>query len=60
MVINKTYPDLNVLLENSKQATAYYNNLPDYVKDAMQQRSSGVNSFDSLRSYADNLLAGDR
>lgn len=53
------YPNLNVLLQNEPQAQQYFNALPDYVRSQITTRSWNVNSFDSLRDYAENLTRGD-
>lgn len=54
------YKDLFQLLEKDSAACEYYYSLPDYVRESMQERAGGVNSFESLRHYADNLTQGDR
>ena len=48
------YSDLNALLRKR-----YFDTLPDYVREQIQTRSGGVNSFDSLKDYAENILRGD-
>jgi len=53
------YPGLNEVLENESEARQYFNTLPDYVREQIQSRSGGVNSFESLKDYAENLLRGD-
>lgn len=53
------YPDLNTLLQQEPQAKAYFDALPDYVRSQIETRSGNVNSFASLRDYADNLTRGD-
>ncbi len=53
------YPDLNALLQSEPQAKAYFDKLPDYVQSQIYTRSGNVNSFDSLRDYAENLTRGD-
>ena len=53
------YPGLNEVLENESEAREYYNTLPDYVREQIQSRAGGVNSFESLKDYAENLLRGD-
>ena len=55
----KKYPDLNALIEQDQAAGQYYASLPDYVREAIRSRGDGVNSFASLRDYAENLLRGD-
>lgn len=53
------YPDLHALLTNEPQARSYFDNLPIYVRDQINTRSQSVNSYESLRDYAENLLRGD-
>ena len=53
------YPDLHALLQDQPEARQYFNALPDYVREQISTRPQGVNSFASLRDYADNLLRGD-
>ena len=33
--------------------------LPDYIREQMETRAQGVNSLESLKDYAENLLRGD-
>lgn len=53
------YPNLNQLLQSEPQAKAYFNTLPDYVQSQIATRPGNVNSFESLRNYAENLTRGD-
>ncbi len=55
----KKYVDLAALLQNEPEARGYYDMLPDYVREQIAERADGVNSFDSLRDYAENLTRGD-
>lgn len=55
----RTYPDLFALLENDADAKHYFDTLPDYVRDQIGTRADGVNSFASLKDYAQNLTRGD-
>lgn len=55
----KKYGNLKQLIKQDKDAKQYYSELPDYVKSQMNQRADSVNSFESLRDYAENLLRGD-
>lgn len=57
---NKFAPEgLHALLNKSHDAKEFFNSLPDYVQDMIEQRSDSVQSMDELRRYADNLLSGD-
>ena len=58
-VIEMHYPDLNALLHSEPEAKHYFDTLPDYAREQIQTRSGSVNSFASLKDYAQNLLRGD-
>ncbi len=53
------YPDMFALFKSEPQAKQYFDKLPDYVRDQISTRAGNVNSFESLRDYAENLLRGD-
>lgn len=53
------YPDLNTLLRQEPDAKHYFDQLPDYVRDQIATRAGHVNSFASLKDYAENLTRGD-
>jgi len=53
------YSDLNALLRGDPAAKHYFDTLPDYAREQIQTRSGSVNSFASLKDYAENLLRGD-
>ena len=53
------YPNLNALLDAQPEAKAYFRSLPDYVRQQISTRPNGVNSFESLKDYAENLTRGD-
>ena len=55
----RKYPSLNEVLENECDAKNYFDSLPDYVREQISTRAYVVNSFESLRDYAENLLRGD-
>ena len=55
----KQYPDLYALLQKESKARRYFDDLPDYVRDQISTRAGNVNSFSSLRDYAENLLRGE-
>lgn len=55
----RKYSGLNELLGDSKEANAYFTALPAYVQEAIRQRADNINSFSSLRTYANNLTQGD-
>ncbi len=53
------YSGLNDLLRDNKEASAFFASLPDYVKDGISKRADNINSFASLKTYANNLTQGD-
>ena len=53
------YRNLYALLQNDPNAKHYFDTLPDYVREQIRTRSSGVNSFASLKDFAQNLTRGD-
>ncbi|MGI6161936.1 MAG: hypothetical protein ACOYJD_07885 [Christensenellales bacterium] len=57
--MGKKYKGLNSLIKSEPEAAKYYAELPDYVKDSISERGDNVNSFESLKDYAENLLRGD-
>lgn len=57
--MQEKYCGLNELLQDNEEARSYFHALPDYVQDTMLERPDGINSFESMRHYADNLTRGD-
>ena len=55
----RKYSGLQELLGDSKEASAFYSSLPAYVQEAIRQRADNINSFASLKTYANNLTQGD-
>lgn len=53
------FPDMYALLKSDPQAKQYFDKLPDYVRDQISTRAGNVNSIESLKDYAENLLRGD-
>ena len=53
------YSDLDTLLHSEPEAKRYCDTLPDYAREQIQTRADNVNSFASLKDYAENLLRGD-
>lgn len=56
---NQTYKDLETLLRRDVEASRLYLSLPDHVRAQMKQRGGNINSLESLKDYAENLLRGD-
>ena len=57
--MEQKYSGLDTLIQQDAEAGRYYSSLPSYVKESIRQRAGGVNSFESLRDYAENLLRTD-
>jgi len=57
--MGKSYGGLSTLIEAEPQARQYFESLPGYVKEMMQDRAQNINSFESLRDYSENLMRGD-
>jgi hypothetical protein len=57
--MKQKYRDMYELFESEHEAKLYFDKLPDYIRDQISTRADGVNSFESLRHYADNLSRGD-
>lgn len=55
----KHYPNMYDLFQNDREAKNYFDKLPDYVREQISTRADHVNSYASLRDYAENLLRGD-
>lgn len=55
----RKFADLFELIKQDGEARQYYDKLPDYVRDQIASRAHNVNSFQSLRDYAENLTRGD-
>lgn len=58
-VIGLKYADLFSLMAGVPEARQYFHTLPNDVKDQICTRPEGVNSLESLKDYAENLLRGD-
>ena len=57
--MSKTYESLAQLLSADRRARAFYDSLPEYVRDQIRTRGQSVHSFESLSDYADNLTRGE-
>ncbi|MCI8806387.1 MAG: hypothetical protein HFE59_11045 [Clostridiales bacterium] len=53
------YSNLSELINADTNAKKYFNSLPDYIRQQIFSRSSGVSTFENLKDYAENLLRGD-
>ena len=57
--MDKSYKDLDALIHENETAGRYFQSLPEYVRETIGQRAQSVNSLESLRDYAENLLRAD-
>ena len=53
------YNDLYSLIQSDPKADQYFRSLPGYVQEAISSKASGVNSYESLITYAEKLTRGD-
>ncbi|MCX7614874.1 MAG: hypothetical protein N2Z65_03875 [Clostridiales bacterium] len=53
------FAGLGQLIAQNEKAKRYYMSLPDYVRNQIATRADNVNTYSSLRDYAENLLRGD-
>lgn len=59
VIMEHKYSGLYSLIEQDREAKQYFSSLPEYIRSQISQRADGVNSFESLCHYAENLLRGD-
>lgn len=57
--MDQKYEDLHTLIREDPEAGRYFRSLPNYVRESIGQRAQSVNSIQSLRNYAENLLRDD-
>lgn len=57
--MSKKYESLSHLLNADPKARAFYDSLPEYVREQIRTRGQSVNSMESLSDYADNLTRGE-
>lgn len=55
-----SYYDLFDLLEQDIEAEEFYAELPEYIREMIEDRADSIRSTEDLQSYADNLLSGDK
>lgn len=58
--MSNKYYDLFDLIEQDEEASDVYSSLPDYIQDMIDDRADNIRSVSDLKSYADNLLSGDK
>lgn len=57
--MDRKYDSLFALIRQDPEADRYFQSLPNYVREAVSERAQSVNSLESLRDYAENLLRDD-
>lgn len=53
------YHNLTEMLALNCSAHAYFDDLPDYVRDMITSRGDNLHSCAELQGYAEKLLQGD-
>ena len=53
------FQNLDGLLARDSRAREYFEKLPTYAQESMRERANNIHSWPDLRTYAENLLAGD-
>lgn len=49
---------LTTLMESDSKACDYYNSLPEHIKEKIKSNGDNIDSYESLKNYALNLLNG--
>ncbi len=57
--MQKKYSGLYELIDEDSEAKEYFESLPDHAKQSISAREQNINSYESLRDYADNLLRNE-
>lgn len=53
------YENLNYLLQQNPAARRFFDGLPDYVRESIEERGNNIRYDRDLRGYAEKLLRGD-
>ena len=53
------YHNLTEMLAINRTAHAYFDSLPDYIREMISERGASVHSPAELHGYAEKLLRGD-
>ena len=53
------YQNLTEMLALNTAAHAYFDDLPDYVREMITSRGNNLHSCEELQGYAEKLLRGD-
>ncbi len=54
------YENVRQLLAKNPYAKKYYDTLPDYVQEGVQERSSQLRTFEQMCAFISNFTQGDR
>ena len=55
----RKYENLGDLLEQNPAARKFFDTLPDYVRETIEERGDNIRYDRDLRGYAEKLLRGD-
>ena len=53
------YKSLDDLLQQNPAARKFFDTLPDYVRETIEERGGNIHYDRDLRGYAEKLLRGD-
>ena len=55
----RKYENLGDLLQQNPAAKKFFDSLPDYVRESIEERGNNIRYDRDLRGYAEKLLRGD-
>lgn len=55
----KKYDNLNDLLQQNSAARHFFDSMPDYVRETIEERGDNIRYERDLQGYAEKLLRGD-
>ena len=55
----RKYENLGDLLQQNPAARRFFDTLPDYVRETIEERGDNIRYDRDLRGYAEKLLRGD-
>ena len=59
MTLMKKYDNLNDLLQQNPAARHFFDSMPDYVRETIEERGDNIRYERYLQGYAEKLLRGD-
>ena len=59
MKLMRKYENLGDLLQQNPAARRFFDTLPDYVRETIEERGDNIRYDRDLRGYAEKLLRGD-